>query len=263
MKAMTILIATALVLGAVAVPASAEHKDDHQRPDRADRDGRDDNRTDDQNRTDKDRREEAKERRDEAKENKTRGPAAHATAKFLAKCEAYKNETGETHRKCEVAAHVAKPCVKDRRAAHAGLKAIDALEHRIVKLERFELRAMKALEDGNLTENQTAKLEAKMERIQAAQNKSIEKIDKIEERMERMKDRCDKVKDHIRDHAKVTVCHVGEDGNETLRISASALRAHMAHNDTKGPCPEDVDLDADLGEEAPEEDEDATKDDEE
>ena len=37
---------------------------------------------------------------------------------------------------------------------------------------------------------------------------------------------------------KVTICHKPEkNGGKTIRISRSALRAHMRHGDTTGACP--------------------------
>lgn len=231
MKTTTLLTAALMVLAAIAVPAVAHDDSDD---DRSGRDGPSDER--------KDRMRDAHERTHERHDNATdkRGPSDEARDRFKERCEAYQNETGEQHRKCVVAAHVRDPCMKARRAAHAGLHAVGALEHRVVKLERFELRVLSALEDGNLTANETAEYEAKLDRIQAAQNKTIEKIDKVLERIEGLKDKCQSVRDHVSDRAKLAICHVDEDGNMTsLRIARQAWPAHEAHNDTLGACPDD------------------------
>jgi hypothetical protein len=46
------------------------------------------------------------------------------------------------------------------------------------------------------------------------------------------KDDDDDGKDDHGDHRKVTICHKGH----TLHIARSALRAHLKHGDTLGPC---------------------------
>lgn len=37
--------------------------------------------------------------------------------------------------------------------------------------------------------------------------------------------------------SKVYVCHKSDEGSHTIKISTSALNAHLAHGDTQGECP--------------------------
>jgi len=38
---------------------------------------------------------------------------------------------------------------------------------------------------------------------------------------------------------KVTICHQGDEGPETITVAAPAIPAHLAHGDTLGPCVEE------------------------
>ncbi len=226
MKTTTLFTIALFVVSAIAVPALAD-------PDHAD-----------------DRKDAAKERASDkaAERDDKRGDhmaqkdeRKNATiAKAQERCDAYENRTGRDLPACDRLKEVHDEPKQARRAAHALIKAIDALEHRVVTLEKLEIKFMEKLEGDNLTDNQTAAYEAKLVRIQAAQNKTIEKIEKMEERLEKLKAKWSAVRDHAEGQAKVLVCHEGDDGNHTLRISRNAAAAHVGHGDSLGACP-DVD----------------------
>ncbi len=223
MKTATILTISLLVIGAVAIPAMAES--DHRPDERPARDERPD-----RNESRADKMEEMREKR-EARHNET-------VDRLKERCAAFENRTGKDV-DCDRLEKAHDKSHQARRAAHALIKAIDALEHRVVVLEKLEVKFMEKLEGENLTANQTAAFEAKLVRIQEAQNKTLEKIEKMEERLERLKEKWDKVRDHVADHRKIVVCHVDEDNEtHTIRISAKAWPAHEAHNDTEGACPD-------------------------
>ncbi len=242
MKTTTLLTIALLVVGAIAVPAMADPDHADERKDAA-----------------KDKAAERDAKRDAAMEKREAHAEKHeerrnaTIAKAQERCDAYENRTGRDLPACDRLKEVHDEPKSARRAAHALIRAIDALEHRIVVLEKLEVKFMEKLEGENLTANQTAAFEAKLVRIQEAQNKTLEKIEKMEQRLERLKAKWDAVRDHADDHKKLLVCHVGDDGNKTLRINAKAVPAHLRHNDTRGPCPDDVlDDDMDDGDEGSE-----------
>lgn len=197
-----ILVTLTLVVGAVALPAVAQPDERPDRPDREDRE---------------ERREQARERAEAARE------------KYREHCAEPENET--IAERCEKARDVRDAGQQARRHAKALVEAIDALEHRIAKLEVMELRVNMALEDGNLTGNETAALEQRLERIDAAQQKAAERLMHLYEKLDMLKKRWDKVDDYV-----VVLCHQGDEGEHTIRVAKPAARAHMAHGDTMGPC---------------------------
>ncbi len=243
MKTITLLTIALFVVGAVAVPAMAD-------PDHADdrRDGAKDKASDKAS----DKAAERDERRaaHDAKHDERRNATI---AQAQARCDAYENETGRDLPACDRLSEIHEHGKQARRAAHALIKAIDALEHRVVTLEKLEVKFMEKLEGENLTANQTAAYEAKIVRIQAAQNKTLDKIEKMEERLDKLSAKWDKVRDHVDDKAKVVVCHQGEDGNKTIVVGRSAWAAHERHNDTRGPCADQDDPEAEDAFEAEEE----------
>ncbi len=245
MKTITLLTLAMFVVGAIAAPAMAD-------PDHAD----------DRRQDAKDKADDRASKRDEAMEKRDAHAAKHderrnaTIAKAQERCEQYEERTGRDLKACDRLEEVHDEPKSARRAAHALMKAIDALEHRIVTLEKLEVKFMEKLEGDNLTANQTAAYEAKIVRIQAAQNKTLDKIEKMEDRLEGLKAKWDKIRDHVDDHKKVLVCHQGDDGNKTLRISKSAAAAHQRHNDTLGPCP---DSDVSFEDDAAESEEDASE----
>ncbi len=246
MKTLALLTIGLFVVGAIAAPALADpdHEDDHSDAAKEKASSKSDKAAD--KAAERDERRAAHEAKHEERRNAT-------IAKAQARCDAYENETGRDLPACDRLDDIYEHGKQARRAAHALIKAIDALEHRIVTLEKLEVKFMEKLEGDNLTANQTAAYEAKIVRIQAAQNKTLDKIEKMEERLDRLSAKWDKVRDHVDDKAKVVVCHQGEDGNKTIVVGRSAWAAHERHNDTRGPCADHDDPEAEDAFEAEEE----------
>ncbi len=228
-KLLTLLALTTLVMGAIATPALAR---DHQ--DRAPEDAeRDAHRHDKQH----DHKEAAKQCRDDSNETSDRPDDCKRAMKAMAKahiakrCMSAANESDELPPACKrlakstgalarcraAAAHngtadsnaskLPSSCErlievhsgehKARRAAHAIVKAIDALEHRVARLEMKEMKLMDKLEDGNVTEENATKIEQHLERIQDAQNNTMERIMHLEARLDAIKERWDSARDHV------------------------------------------------------------------
>lgn len=171
MKWMTLLTCIALVGAAAVLPATAQEEPDERRekPER-DAPGHD--------------------RRDAVKERQAEFREAREACK-----EARGNQTDNaTHDgigQCVSEAAKAKhdPASKARRAYHHITKQIDAAEHRIAKLEMKEYRVEAALEQGNLSANETAELEQKLERIESVQGDLVEKLANLYEKLQQLKDR--------------------------------------------------------------------------
>ncbi|MGB1698125.1 MAG: hypothetical protein ACPHK8_06970, partial [Thermoplasmatota archaeon] len=114
---------------------------------------------------------------------------------FRDHCKAPENDSVEE--RCQKARDKAKPEHQARREAHHLHHAIDALYKRVGKLEMMEYRIQEALDGGNLTDNETAEMEAKLDRIEMAQEKAILKIREMQAKMDTLKERHDKVRDHV------------------------------------------------------------------
>lgn len=118
-----------------------------------------------------------------------------------------------------------RPDTDERRAHDHARKAWEAMQDRIFRLEVMEFRAHKALADNGTNETHAAELEAKIARIQAAQNHLIE--------------RALNWRDDIADRF-VVICHAGDDGEQTLRLPVEAAKRHIAnHDDHRGACEDD------------------------
>lgn len=176
MKWTTLLTCLALVSAAVALPVAAQ-SDSDERPER-DAPGH--------------------ERREAAKERQAEFREAREACK-----EARGNQTGNATDgigDCVSEAAKAKhdPASKARRAYHHIHKQIDAAEHRIAKLEMKEYRIEAILDAGNLTANETAELEQKLERIENVQGDLVEKLRELYEKLQHLKDRWQDHKDSHR-----------------------------------------------------------------
>lgn len=249
MRIAALSITALLLLAAIAAPAMAEHNDRH-----SDRHDKDEAKAD---------RDAAKAERDAAKHDRRamgeRCREAHnetgevpqackqaakkmAKASIVKRCEADENGTGDESRVCKAAKAAHKADKQARRAADHAFKALFGLEKRLFKLELLEAKFEAKLE-GNITENQTAAFEAKLEKIDAAQNATQMRIDDARERLEGLKDRWAAVHEHI-EGKKIAICHQGDDGNKTIRVGLAAWAAHERHGDVAGACAGD-DPDAD------------------
>lgn len=99
--------------------------------------------------------------------------------------------------RCDKVRDAAEPHKQARREAHALQHAIDALYKRVGKLEMKEYQIEQRME--NLTENETAKAESMLERIDAAQEKALERIMHLEAKLEALKEKWAEVRDHVAD----------------------------------------------------------------
>lgn len=143
--------------------------------------------------------------------------------------------------RCERAREIGDKANQARRAAHHAHQAADAIQEAVFRLELKEYRARAALDDPEITEEQAANLTAKIDRIQAAQDKLLERAHDLRERVDDLKERWSEVKDHIESREKVEWCHVppGDPENATtLMLPPAAAHAHArAHEDDhRGAC---------------------------
>ncbi len=186
-KTLTYLVLTAFVFGALVMPVQADQSDDRPDPDER----RDKARDAADERRDK-ARDAADERRDKAREEADARRDAFKQARDACK-EEFKDRNGTENgtyapgRCISMAAH--DPAHKARRAYHHISHHIDAVEHRIAKLEVKEYRIEEALAGGNLTENQTAAFEAKLERIEALQGELVEKLEDLYQQLRDLRER--------------------------------------------------------------------------
>jgi type II secretory pathway component PulM len=155
---MTLLAVGLLVVGAVAVPAMAQP--DH-----------------------------ASDRRDAAQEKRS-----DKFAEFKQQCA----EAGDNaSKRCEQIRDAEQPFKQARREANALSHAVDAMYKRVGKLEMKEFEIEQSMESGNLTDNQTAEAQDKLDRIDAAQEKALLKIQEMEAKLERLKAKWAEVRDHV------------------------------------------------------------------
>lgn len=94
---------------------------------------------------------------------------------------------------------------KARREAHALHGAIAALERRIGRLEAREIALEQELEDGNLSANETARIEAKIAKIDSHQDRMAERLEALKERLEAR---------HAKWHAVIDAADADEDDDE-------------------------------------------------
>ncbi len=208
-KILTLLALTALVMGAIASPALAREHDDEDGSDRPGRDARPDQA---ERKSD---RQEAKSDRPERHIAERCKDAANSTDEIPAACKriaksmgalarcraaAADNSTDDNSSKlpssCDRLLEVHDGEHKARRAAHAIIKAIDALEHRVARLEMKEMKIQEQLDEGNLTVENATKAQDRIDRIQEAQDKALERIEHLEARLEAIKERWDGAREH-------------------------------------------------------------------
>ena len=74
--------------------------------------------------------------------------------------------------------------VHARREAAALHGAIAALERRLGRLEAREIALEQQIEDGNLSANETARLQAKIDKIDSHQERMVERLEALKDRLE-------------------------------------------------------------------------------
>ncbi len=218
---LAILAASALLMGAVAMPVAAEEEQESE--------------SDAQSDADHDRHA----KRDEARERN-----AERHQELREKYEARKDAAREKHDDREEAFEEKMKAQKAMRAHKALQGAIQALEHRIVKLEFMEHRIEDALESPNSTDLNQTELEHKLERVEAAQEKMMERLKHLYEKQKALRERW---------HAHVQ----GDDaedssGSDDLDASESdATESDESVSDGEAPESSSED-EADAGDDSPE-----------
>lgn len=91
--------------------------------------------------------------------------------------------------RCERIREAHQPCQKARRADNALTHALAAHERRLERLEAAEVRIQDELDSGELDENQTARAQEMMQRVQRAQDQTERQIAHLQEQQERLRER--------------------------------------------------------------------------
>jgi septal ring factor EnvC (AmiA/AmiB activator) len=86
---------------------------------------------------------------------------------------------------------------KARRAAHALMGAIDALERRLDRINQTIADLENATADGNLTEEQLENITKRLERLEEHTNRTLERLEHILDRLERLHARWELVREHV------------------------------------------------------------------
>lgn len=188
-----------LAVAAVAVPAAAKGEDDHAADRRAAA------------------QEKMQERRDavaeraEARGNMTteRCLAAAGNASLNASVE----------ERCMKHGEFAEKAFKARRAAHALLGAINATERQWARLNATEADLQAKLAAGNLTANETARIEHRLTKIDAKQDRLEDRLMALKERLGKLHDKWSSVREHVADERRK---HHDEDESESSSASSSA-----------------------------------------
>lgn len=104
--------------------------------------------------------------------------------------------------RCMKVGEFAEKAFKARRAAHALLGAINATERQWARLNATEADLQAKLAAGNLTANQTAAIEKRLERIDAKQDRLEERLAKLKERLGKLHDKWAAVREHVADERR-------------------------------------------------------------
>lgn len=215
-KTILTLLALTLLVGATAAPVLAQGDDDRRgRDDRPDRGPRDDG-----NRSLEPRARGADDNRSDGR-GEGGGPGHHVAQR----CREAANETGEVPDACKRAAkahRIAERCragddngtvsiacerLKDvhsgahqaRRAAHAILGAIDAMEARIDRIDNRSAELQAELDAGNHTEENATKIQERIDRLAEHRDRTQERIDHLQERIDAIKARWEAAREHAED----------------------------------------------------------------
>lgn len=190
---LTLLALSALVIGAVATPVTAHAGDDRAAHHR----------------------EAAEQHREQRGDHR----GGHdVVAEF---CSDEDNLTEREQERCDRIRSAHEPGHEARRAGHALVKAIDAHYARVGKLEMKEYEAEQRLADGNLSANDTERLEHALVVIQAQQNKTLDRIAHLEERLGALQAKWSEVEEHVREQRAKR--GAGEDAAECAAEHAEEL----------------------------------------
>lgn len=179
-RALTILCVGLLAVGAIAAPALAKPGEDDGDDRRADAKSHMENRTAD--------REDRRERMRDAHDAWQACKRENATA----------NESMQ--QRCGDEKSYFLNATKARREARALVGAIEALERRLGRLEAREIALEDRLESGNLSANETARVEAQIEKIDSHQERMAERLQHLQERLEALMGKWQSARDHVAEH---------------------------------------------------------------
>lgn len=112
---------------------------------------------------------------------------------------------------------------REGRALHG---AIAALERRIGRLEAREIALEQQLADGNLSANETAAIQEKIEKIDSHQERMVERLQHLQDRMDALHAKWQSVRDHVA--AKRHGGDDSEDESESESESASESSSESA-----------------------------------
>ena len=110
------------------------------------------------------------------------------------------NESAES--KCMKHGEFAEKAFKARRAAHALLGAINATERQWARLNATEDRLEAALAAGNLSANETERIEHRLEKIDAKQERLADRLEALKERLAKLHDKWAAVREHVDERRK-------------------------------------------------------------
>jgi chromosome segregation ATPase len=200
-RLMALVAVGLLALGAMAAPAAAQDDADDRREQARERA--------------EERREQAQERRQEARER-----AADARDAWKEHCRPEGNATlNETEqRRCMAVKEFFQGAHEARREGRALYGAIDAMERRIGRLEVREEALEQKLASGNFTGNETAaSIQEKIDKIEAHQERMMERLEHLRERLEALHEKWQSVRDHVAERR-----HGGEDDEDDLDGESSS-----------------------------------------
>lgn len=110
-----------------------------------------------------------------------------------------------------------------RREAHAHIGAIAALERQIGRLEVREMRLQDKLDDGNLSANQTASIQERIDAIQDAQERLADKLERLKARLGSLEEKWASARDEVKErrHSDDEDDEDDEDDSESSSSSSS------------------------------------------
>ena len=181
------------------------------------------------------RREAAQEQREQRREAVAEKAAARGNAteeRCLARhANSTLNESAE--KRCMKQGDFAEKAFKARRAAHALLGAINATERQWARLNATEADLEAKLAAGNLTANETERIEHRLERIDAKQDRLEDRLEKLKERLAKLHEKWEAVREHVADQ-KARRHEKDQEDDESESASASASQSESASESASG-----------------------------
>ncbi|MEK6975127.1 MAG: hypothetical protein AABY18_02145 [Candidatus Thermoplasmatota archaeon] len=200
---LAVLAAGLLTLTALAVPVLAKDSDENETRDHSD-----------------DRRDKAQDRREAAQEK-----AEHRGEQAEERClERHANESlnDSAERDCMKVGDFAEKAFKARRAAHALLGAINATERQMARLNATEDRLEDRLAAGNLSANETERIEHRLEKIDAKQERLEHRLEALKERLAKLHEKWQAVREHVEERRRGHDDDEHEDDDEHSSSSSSS-----------------------------------------